>query len=237
VFQEARVTITARGRPEERLGDVELVGVLGPISLLSLPLIHTTNDPNEISRIAVVDLPIVDLNADSADGDLMASEGLGLGFAYPSEHDQATGISQHASPSHEWTVHPYMSIALGGQNTSSVVGAARCGKRLVGWFNPLAADISFLSSAYLRESYSEGVVNAFEIKDEHWETGKTLQPDPARPGFQFGVVRSHNSPRLRYAAAGFYAEKGAEIAIARTSREFTGAFDRLQAQDQGIVIA
>ncbi|KAJ4366240.1 hypothetical protein N0V83_007876 [Neocucurbitaria cava] len=214
-----------------------LVGVLGPISLLALPLIHTTDDPSEISRIAVVDLPIVDLNADSADGDLMASEGGGLSFEYPSEYDRAAAVIQPASPAHEWTVHPYMSIALGGQNTSGVVMTARCGKRLVGWFNPLAADISFLSSAYLRESYSEGEVVTFEIKDEHWEAGKALQPNPDRPGFEFGVVHSHGSPSLRYAAAGFYAEKGEEIAIARSSSEFCGAFDRLQAQDQGIVIA
>jgi hypothetical protein len=214
-----------------------LVGVLGPISLLALPLIRTTDDPSEISRIAVVDLPIVDLNADSADGDLMASEGGGLSFHYPSEHNHARAVVQPASSSHEWTVHPYMSIALGGQNTSGVVMAARCGKRLVGWFNPLAADISFLSSAYLTESYSEEEVVAFEVKDEHWEAGKALQPDPDRPDSKFGVVHSYGSPSLRYAAAGFYAEKGEEVAIARSASEFCGAFGRLQAQDQGIVIA
>jgi hypothetical protein len=214
-----------------------LVGVLGPISLLAQPLIHTTDDPSEISKIAVVDLPIVDLNADSADGDLVASEGGGLSFVHPSEHERATAVVHPASPSHEWTVHPYMSIALGDQNTSGVVMVARCGKRLVGWFNPLAADVSFLSTAYLTESYSEGEVVAFEINDEHWETSTTLQPDPDRPGFQFGVVNSHSSPSLRYAAAGFYAEKGEEVAIARSSSEFSGAFDRLQVQHQGIVIA
>jgi hypothetical protein len=214
-----------------------LVGVLGPISLLTLPLIHTTDDPSKICKIAVVDLPIVDLSADNADGDLMASEGGGIGFESASEHYPTTTVVQPTSPTHEWTVHPYMSIALGGQNTSGVVMAARCGKRLVGWFNPLAADVSFLSSAYLTRSYSEEEVVAFEIQDEHWEAGKALQPDPDCPGFQFGVVRSHGSPSLRYAAAGFYAEKGEEVAIARSSSEFCGAFDRLQAQDRGIVIA
>jgi hypothetical protein len=214
-----------------------LVGVLGPISLLALPLIHTTDDPSEISKIAVVDLPIVDLNADSADGDLMASEGGGLKFEYPSEHCHTTAMVQPSRSAHEWTVHPYMSVALGGQNTSGVVMAARCGKRLVGWFNPIAADISFLSTAYLTKSYSAEEVVAFEVQDEHWQAGKALQPHPERPGFQFGVVHSHGSPSLRYAAAGFYAEKGEEVAIARSSGEFSGAFDRLQAQDRGIVIA
>jgi hypothetical protein len=214
-----------------------LVGVLGPISLLALPLIYTTDDPSQISKIAVVDLPIVDLIAGSADGDLLASEGGGIRFESASEHCHATTSVQPAKPDHEWSVHPYMSIALGGQNTSGVVMAARCGKRLVGWFNPLAADISFLSSAYLTRSYSEEEVVAFEIQDKHWEAGKALQPDPDRPGFQFGVVRSHGSPSLRYAAAGFYAEKGEEVVIARSSSEFCGAFDRLQAQDRRIVIA
>ncbi|KAI8940628.1 hypothetical protein NX059_001900 [Plenodomus lindquistii] len=214
-----------------------LVGILGPISLLALPLIHTTDNPSEISKIAVVDLPIVDLNADSADGDLMASDGGGLSFEHPSENVHVTAAVQPTSPAHKWTVHPHMSIALGGQNTSGVVMAARCGKRLVGWFNPLAADVSFLSSAYLMKSYSEEEVVAFEVKDEHWVAGKALQPDPDRPGLQFGVVHSNSSSSLRYAAAGFYAEKGEEVAIARSSSEFCGAFDRLKAQDRGVVIA
>jgi hypothetical protein len=215
----------------------QLIGVLGPISLLALPLVRTTDDPEQISRIAVVDLPIVDLTADSADGDLMASDGGGLGFEHPSGRDNAGEITQPASPAHEWTVQPYMSIALGGESTSGVVMAARCGKRLVGWFNPLAADVSFLSSAYLKESFSEVKVDGFEITDEHWQAGIGLQPFADRPGYEFGVVRSHGSPSLRYAAAGFYAEIGEEIAIARSASEFSGAFDRVQAQDQGIVIA
>lgn len=214
-----------------------LVGVLGPISVLALPLVQTTDDPMEISRIAIVDLPIVDLNAESADGDLMASEGGGIRWEFPGENNNPTTISQPSGPNDQWTVHPYMSIALGGDSISGVVMAARCGKRLVGWFNPLAADISFLSSAYIQESYSEGDVVAFEVKDEHWEAGKVLQPSLNQSGRAFGVVRSHNCPSQRYAAAGFYAERGGEIAIARSATEFCGAFDRLQAQGSGMVIA
>ncbi|CAG5137819.1 uncharacterized protein ALTATR162_LOCUS217 [Alternaria atra] len=152
-----------------------LVGVLGPISLLALPLVRTTDDPSEISKIAVVDLPIVDLNADSADGDLMASEGGGIRFDHPGRDDEWVSITQPPSPTNKWTIHPYMSMALRGGSTSGVVMAARCGKRLVGWFNPLAADVSFLSTAYVKESYSDRKVDAFEIKDEHWEASKALQ--------------------------------------------------------------
>jgi len=214
-----------------------LVGVLGPISVLALPLVRTTDNPKEISRIAIVDLPIVDLSAESADGDLMASDGGGIRFEFPGEHDRAATITQPAGPKDKWTVHPYMSVALGGDDISGVVMAARCGKRLVGWFNPLAADISFLSPAYVRESYSKGDMFAFEVRDEHWEAGKALQPSLSNPGSAFGVVRSYNSPSHRYAAAGFYAERGEEIAIARSATEFRGAFDRIEAQDRGMVIA
>ncbi|KAH8626006.1 hypothetical protein IG631_19885 [Alternaria alternata] len=214
-----------------------LVGILGPISVLTLPLIRTTDDPKEISRIAVVDLPIVDLIADSADGELMATDGGGLTFSYPTELDRAETIVTPTGPTHSWTVRPCMSTALSAANTSGVVMAARCGKRLVGWFNPLAADVLFLSSAYLTESYSEKMVVAFGVRDEHWEAGKILQPNPNQPGSEFGVVHSHGSSSLRYAAAGFYAERVEEIAIARTANEFSGAFDMVQAQDQGIVIA
>ncbi|KAI4703608.1 hypothetical protein J4E89_010029 [Alternaria sp. Ai002NY15] len=214
-----------------------LVGVLGPISVLTLPLVRTTDDPREISMIAIVDLPIVDLCAEDADGDLMASEGGGIHFESPGKDDRPTTITQPAGPTDKWTVHPRMSMILGGDGTSGVVMAARCGKRLVGWFNPLAADISFLSPAYVRESYSEGNVVAFEVKDEHWKAGKVLQPSLSNQGSAFGVVRSHNSPSLRYAAAGFYAERGEEIAIARSATEFRGAFDRIEAQDRGMIIA
>ena len=214
-----------------------LVGVLGPISVLTLPLVRTTDDPREISRIAIVDLPIVDLSAEGTDGDLMASEGGGIHFESPGKDDRPTTITQPAGPTDKWTVHPRMSMILGGDGTSGVVMAARCGKRLVGWFNPLAADISFLSPAYVRESYSEGDVVAFEVKDEHWQAGKVLQPSLSNQGSAFGVVRSHNSPSLRYAAAGFYAERGEEIAIARSATEFRGAFDRIEAQDRGMIIA
>ncbi|KAI4616959.1 hypothetical protein J4E83_006541 [Alternaria metachromatica] len=214
-----------------------LIGVLGPISVLALPLVRTTDDPKEIARIAIVDLPIVDLSAEGADGDLMASEGGGIRFEFPGTDDSSTTITQPACPKDDWIVHPYMSIALGGDGISGVVMAARCGKRLVGWFNPLAADISFLSPAYVKESYSEGDVVAFEVRDEHWEAGKALQPSLSNPGSAFGVVRSHKSPSHRYAAAGFYAERGEEIAIARSATEFRGAFDRIEAQDRGMVIA
>jgi hypothetical protein len=114
---------------------------------------------------------------------------------------------------------------------------ARCGKRLIGWFNPLAAGISLLGHAYLSESHSEGEVVAFGVQDEHWEAGKALVPNPNRPGGEFGVVRSYGSLTLRYGVASFYAERGEEIAIAQSADEFSRAFDRIEVQSRGIVIA
>jgi hypothetical protein len=215
----------------------QLVGVIGPISVLAMPLIRTTDVPEEIWKIAVVDLPIVDLCADNSDGELMASEGGGIRFVSAMENDHTGMEVQYADPTNTWTVHPHMSTTVGGEKTSGVVMVARRGKRLVGWFNPLAADISFLSSAYLKMSYSEETVTAFEVKEEDWDSGHVPLPDAQRRGVQFGLVRSRNSPALKYAAAGFYAEQGEEIAIARSETEICGAFERIQAQGQGIVIA
>jgi hypothetical protein len=78
---------------------------------------------------------------------------------------------------------------------------------------------------------------AFEIRDEDWEAGRIPRPDTGNNGFQFGVVLSSDSPALRYAAAGFYGENGEEIAIARSATELYAAFDRIEGQEQGVVIA
>jgi hypothetical protein len=215
----------------------ELVGVIGPISILALPLIRATDVPEEIWKFAVVDLPIVDLNADNGDGELLASEGGGIRFVPASEYVHVATAHQPADPNEKWSVHPHMSTTVAGEKTSGVVMAARRGKRLVGWFNPLAADITFLSSAYLRFSYSDSAPPAFEVKTEHWDAGYIPQPDADHPGFDLGIVRCQNSPSLRYAVTGFYAEQGEEIAIAASDNEIGGAFDRIQGQGQGMVIA
>ena len=214
-----------------------LVGVLGPISVVVLPLIRTTDIPEELWKIAIVDLPIVDLTSDSSDGELMASEGGGIHFVLASESGRAATAVLPAGPTKSWTVHPSMSMLLGSEKSSGVVMAARCGGRLVGWFNPLAADILFLSSAYLRETYGEGEIVAFEVRDEDWQSARIQRPDENREGYQFGIVHSRNCPAMRYAAAGFYGEMGGEVVIARSDVEVYGAFEKIEAQEQGIIIA
>jgi hypothetical protein len=215
----------------------QLVGVLGPISVVVLSLIRTTDIPEELWKIAIVDLPIVDLVSDSSDGELMASAGGGINFVLASESGRAAAVVLPAGPTKSWTVHPSMSMLLGSEKSSGVVMAARCGGRLVGWFNPLVADILFLSSAYLREAHGEGDVVAFEVRDEDWQSAQIQRPDENRVRYQFGIVRSRNCPALRYAAAGFYGEMGEEVVIARSEVEVYGAFGRIEAQEQGMIIA
>ena len=214
-----------------------LVGVLGSISVLALPLVRVTDIPEEIWKIAIVDLPIVDLVPDNNDGELMAGEGGGLNFMPASDSGRPIVTIQPASPVERWTVHSNMSMALDTETSGGVVMAARCGGRLVGWFNPLAADILFLSDAYVRECYSEGEIRGFEVEDKDWQCGQMPKPIEEKRGYQFGLVHSSESPELRYAAAGFYGEKKEEVAIARSTREVYGAFGRVEAQEQGIVIA
>ncbi|OSS53240.1 hypothetical protein B5807_02964 [Epicoccum nigrum] len=217
-----------------------LVGVIGPISVLAMPLVRTTDNPEEISKIAVVDLPIADLSADTNEGDLMASDGGGIAFVLARHAGRDLEDIKITDPKAKWVVSPHMAVALESGSTSGVVMAARCGTRLVGWFNPLAADMAFLGPAYLKEWRSEIDRDAkrtgFEVRDEDWQSGRVPRPDPGSDGYGFGVVQSHNSPTLRYAASGFYGELGEEVVIARSADEFYGAFDRTEAQGQGILI-
>lgn len=219
-----------------------LVGVLGPISVLALPLVRTTDLPEEICRFAIVDLPIVDLLPDSSDGELMAGGGGGITFTLARDVDGAETTVEHVSPSMKWTVHPSMSMLFGSEQGGGVVMAARCDGRLVGWFNPLAADITLLSDAYIHESryeqgFFDGKVHGFVVKDEHWQKGCVRRPDEGSEGQQFGIVHSRGSPELRYAATGFFAEVGEEVAIVRSAEEFGAAFGRVEGQDRGMVIA
>lgn len=58
-----------------------LADILSPISVLTMPLIRTTDIPEEIWTKALVDLPVVDLITDKSDGELLAGDDDGLVFA------------------------------------------------------------------------------------------------------------------------------------------------------------
>jgi hypothetical protein len=215
-----------------------LLGVLGSISVLSGSLMRTTDDPKEISKFALTDLPILDLMADY-DGELFA--GKGGGFPFNDYNHAKPTVVQPRGPKKEWSLHAKMGL-LFGDGEPGVVMAARCAGTLVGWFSPLAADIAFLSSAYQERSHDgeEGYIDqstfmGYEVDDSHWQENRLSRPMNQRVSCHVGLVRSSGCPALRYTAAGILTEYGEEIAIA--TDDINAAYDKVAEQGEGIVIA
>jgi hypothetical protein len=171
----------ARQKPFSVLSSARgLLGILGSVSVLSRPLLRTTDDPKEISSFVLTDLPILDLMSDS-DGELFAGIGGGIAFDFDHVRAQPSEV-QPRGPNKEWSLHAKMGL-LFGDGQQGVVMAARCAGRLIGWFNPLAADIAFLSSVYQdrRHDGEDGYVDrptfiGFEIDDSDWQEGSLLKP-------------------------------------------------------------
>ncbi|KAI8630618.1 hypothetical protein F5Y19DRAFT_52081 [Xylariaceae sp. FL1651] len=215
-----------------------LLGILGSISILSSPLFHTTDDPEEISKFVLTDLPVLDLVAES-NGELVGGHGGG----FPSRdlnHDMPTRTSAR-SPEKEWSLHAKMGT-LFGDGGPGVVMAARCAGRLVGWFNPLAADVAFLSEAYLGrchdnkdEHIDRYVVMGYEIRDKHWQSNRLPRPMNQQIPVHIGLVQSQCCPALRYAAAGIFTEQGEVVRIATDNIDV--ACNSLTREREGIVIA
>jgi hypothetical protein len=229
---------SGRQKPFSMLSTIKgLLGILGPISVLSKPLLRTTDNPKEISSFMLADLPILDLMSD-ADGELFACVGGGV----TQDHSPASlTMIQPRSPSKEWSLHAKMGL-LFGDGKPGIVMAARCAGRLVGWFNPLAADVAFLSTAYQQRRHDaemgyvdQFTFSGFEIEDRHWQDGRLQRPITENPDNLIGIVQSKNCPALRYAAAGIYTEAGEEVAIATDDIE--AAYGRVDGQGEGIVIA
>ena len=214
-----------------------LIGVLGTISVLALPLLCTTDVPEKIARFAVVDLPVIDLMSDSRElysGQYQSIDFVRAAVAPPRQ------ITPRG-PKGVWSVHAKLG-KLFGEESNDIMMAARCDGKLVGWFGPLAADFTFLSSCYQNERHVEAkefeddfTIKGHEILDEHWQNdqvGRPLQEDSIG---QFCFVNSRGSAALRYAATGFFANAGEEIGIA--SDDVSAAFGRVEAQGAGVVIA
>ncbi|CZT08334.1 uncharacterized protein RAG0_13444 [Rhynchosporium agropyri] len=196
-----------------------LLGIIGPISILAKPLLRTTDIPNEIASSMLVDLPILDLAPD-VDGELQ-------------DCLKSQGQFQ------KWSIHAKMGV-LFGDGMPGVVMAARCEGRLVGWFNPIAADVAFLSTAYVKKRHEEEAdytdtftFEGFEVDDHDWQDGH-LPRWTGDKGTRVGIVHSTGCPALRYAAAGMYVEVGDEIAIATDDLET--AHGRVDGQDGGMII-
>ncbi|RDW65097.1 hypothetical protein BP6252_10748 [Coleophoma cylindrospora] len=210
-----------------------LVGIIGPISVLTLPLLRVSDIPRELGSFMLVDLPVIDLLTE-ANGELYSGHGTGLEFFRSAKTPEE--ISPHA-PDKPWSVHAKMGNLFDGQ--PGVVMAARCGGSLVGYFSPLAADITFLGASYHVPRHESGYVDDFkvhgyEIKDEDWQCGRVQRPSPQELLDQIGVVHSRGCPALRYAAAGFFAGVHEEVAIVTDDIEM--AVGRVSAQDGGVII-
>jgi hypothetical protein len=213
-----------------------LLGIIGSTSVLARPLLRPTDVPSEISSFMLVDLPILDLAPD-LDGELFASAGGGVVFDVgPASQNGLNGKVQTKN----WLIHAKMGL-LFGDGLPGVVMAARCDGRLVGWFNPLAADVAFLSAAYqqkLHENETEHThdfkFTGFEVDDEDWQSGHLPRPTDDEDR-KIGIVHSKGCPALRYAAAGMYMEVGDEVAIMTDDLE--AAHGRVDGQGGGMIIA
>jgi hypothetical protein len=215
-----------------------LVGILGSISVVTLPLMRAVDTPSEISKFMLCDLPIIDL-APENDGEIYA--GTGSGIRFDNEPILQSNIIPRA-PSKKWTMHAKMGVKFAG-SSNGVIMAARCDGRLVGWFNPLVADVLFLTTAYCAQEGEQSIVDhdeptsvlAVEAKDNDWQCG--IVPRPARQDAPDGfiVVHSLGCPVLRYAATGFFGNAGDEIAISTGDVSF--AYGRMELQESGVIIA
>ncbi|OIW22750.1 hypothetical protein CONLIGDRAFT_650193 [Coniochaeta ligniaria NRRL 30616] len=214
-----------------------LIGVLGPVSVLTLSLLRTSDSPQELAKFAVLNLPVVQLVPDE-EGELYASTA-GSGIKFTSNAAQPMRIRPEG-PSKQWSVHSTMGKSFRGGG-AGVVMAARCEGRLVGWFSPAAAEVMFLSTAYCKQQHSddenyvdETCVSGFEVRDRDWQQGSVQRPTDANLN-TLGLVHSAGCPVLRYAAAGFYGGAGEEVAIA--TDDLAVALGRVELIDSGILIA
>ena len=212
-----------------------LLGIFGDISVLSMSLVQVSDRPTEISRFAVIDLPIIDLMPSENNGELYANHELGIDF-FMKEMERG-GVVTAQPPTSKWSVEAKMGM-LFGEGEEGVVMAARCQGRLVGWFSPLAADVMFLSAAYQvdsRDQEADEPIKGFEVTDEQWQQALVQRPcgKDMMDEDQVLLVQSKSCPPLRYAATGFYTIAKEEVAIATDN--IRGASQWIQGP--GVVVA
>ena len=211
-----------------------LLGILSTISVLSMSLLRTSDVPATIATYAVIDVPIIDFISES-NGEIYSNNEVGIDTFRPIGPPDRIGIIPGRR---HWSVPPKMGI-LHGDGESGVLMAASCEGTLVGWFSPLATDIMFLSTAYLaeREDVAETCpIRGYIVDETQWQKNRILRTLPGEDTSQSQiiVVQSRGCPALRYAATGFYAAIGEELAIA--TNDVQAAIDRLEVQGSGVVI-
>ncbi|RPA77188.1 hypothetical protein BJ508DRAFT_172902 [Ascobolus immersus RN42] len=229
-------------------GSGGLLGILGRISILTKPLMHVTDDPKEIMKFTLLDLPIVDLAPDT-DGELRGGHGGGGRLKFEGnarDRTKRVAIGGPLNPE-RWTLHAKMGL-LFGNSGRGVVMAARCDGVLIGCFNPLAADLAFLNHSnglyltgrgeVLPDGHDGFGFKGIEIKDDDWKTGNLPALDreaTSGSGERLGIVHSKGCPELRYAAAGFFMDAHIEMAIVENTDEATmvAAYERLASNGKG----
>lgn len=187
---------------------------MDPISVLTIPLLRPTDIPDEIVYFAVVDLPVIDLLSDFDE----LYYGYSSGIAFTPAGGPQNQITPHG-PTKPCSVLAKLGKFF-GEARSGVMMAARCDGRLVGWFGPLAADFTSLSSCCQRERHKDepglennSVIHGYEFKDEDWQNCLTPRALLETSEEQTSVFHSHGCAALRHAATGFLANAEEEIAI------------------------
>jgi hypothetical protein len=154
-----------------------LVGKIGSISVVTLPLVRAVDTPREISKFMLFDLPVIDFASEN-DGEVYAANGYGIRF------DNRPILERDIIPSgskKKWTMDAKMGVQFEG-SPNGVVMTARCQGRPVGWFDPIAADVLILSTAYCAQQETDfpedhdepSPVRAVEVKDENWQSGHVV---------------------------------------------------------------
>ena len=193
-----------------------------------------TDIPDEIACFAVVDLPVIDLLSDF--DELYSGHGSGIAFTL-AEGPQNQITPQ--GPTKPCSVHAKLRKYFGEAQSMM---AARCDGRLVGWFGPLEADFTFLSSCYQSERHKDepgleddSVIHGYKFKDEDWQSCLIPRALLETSEDQISVFHFRGCAALRHTATGFIANVEEEIAIA--TDDTSVAAGRSEAPGAGIVIA
>lgn len=215
-----------------------LIGILGTISVLTLPLLRVTDQRSDVAKFAFVDLPVIDL-VPEANGELYSGEVQYIDF-FSSDLPPKMITPRNPDTRWPWSVHAKMGMLVDGQ-TRGVMMAVRCGGSLVGYFGPLAADVAFLSEAYVAKRHEadpdyidEIIVKGFEITEDDWKKGCVQKPIMQEHWEQIVVVHSRGNALLRYAASGIFASSYEELAI--VTDDIDAAVGRVQGQGCGVII-
>ena len=206
VLQLLALMYAGRRMAETLLVRKQLVGLVGKVSLISLSLLRTSDDPNVVSKIALVSMPILDLLPDR-DGALYTAPAL-LGLHRSGEKQPMRICIKPASRT--WSIHPKMKFEDG--RIDSVVMVARCDGRLVGTFSPDRADIGIVSGAIKSERAvhdAEDAIDAYEVTEDLLYSGSLWMVDEKVPQ----VIQSHGNVAMRYLSAALSGDHNSIVLI------------------------